>query len=84
MCVWGVWAPVGVIPVGVPHTPHLACPEKKGGLAAMLLAYQPTVRWGGLLLIIGLRAFVQCFRRRKAAGFMRKLSVKSHEQQQIL
>jgi len=50
----------------------------------MLLAYQPTVRWGGLLLIIGLRAFVQCFRHQKAAGFMRKLSVKSHEQQQIL
>ena len=24
--VWGVWAPVGVIPVGVPHTPHFSMP----------------------------------------------------------
>ena len=47
--VWGVPDPLRRIQ----HTPHFLCPEKRGGgLAAMLLAYQPTVWWGVSYLLL--------------------------------
>ena len=31
---WGVWTPVGVIPVGVPHTPHFCFRRRKAFLTS--------------------------------------------------